>query len=206
MSDVPEARLVHLSSGEIDEVVGVLRDAFRDYPVMRFILSDAGGDYEEQLDALLAYFTDSRMSRGWPVLGVRVSDRLVAAANVTPPERTSPPASLQRRGERLALLLGPEAMDRFAAFAASGERFTPREPHYYLGMIGVLPELQGRGLARLILDEVHRLSEAHSGSTGVLLTTETERNLPLYERFGYTVIGRAEVEDLISWSLFRPDP
>jgi ribosomal protein S18 acetylase RimI-like enzyme len=97
-------------------------------------------------------------------------------------------------------------MDRFAAFAASGERFTPREPHYYLGMIGVLPELQGRGLARLILDEVHALSENDPGSTGVLLTTETERNLPLYERFGYTVIGRAEVEDLISWSLFRPDP
>jgi hypothetical protein len=40
----------------------------------------------------------------------------------------------------------------------------------------------------------------------VSLTTEVEDNLSLYRRFGYEVIGRAEVTvALTTWGMFRPD-
>ena len=44
-------------------------------------------------------------------------------------------------------------------------------------------------------------------SQGVSLTTETPRNLPFYEHFGYRIIGRGETPDggLVTWTLYRTD-
>jgi hypothetical protein len=48
------------------------------------------------------------------------------------------------------------------------------------------------------------LSDAHSDSAGVSLSTETQANLPFYERFGYRRIGHQLVEPgLETWGFFR---
>ena len=55
-----------------------------------------------------------------------------------------------------------------------------------------------------MLDHVHSLSESDATSTGVMLTTEDEGNVRLYEHFGYDVVGRAIVApELMTWGLFR---
>jgi hypothetical protein len=72
-------------------------------------------------------------------------------------------------------------------------------------MIGVRGSHTGRGLARKLLEAVHRLSDADGGSAGVSLTTETGRNVPLYEYFGYRQLGHAVIGDgLETWAFFRP--
>jgi hypothetical protein len=133
------SRVLRLPRERFDEVVETLSASFREYPVMRFILKKAGANYDTQLRHLVAYFTDSRFSRGWPVLGIEHEGGLVAAANVNPPRPAPRPPSLD-------------------------------------------PE-----------------------SAGVLLTTETPGNLPLYEHFGYRILGQARVDELTTWTLFRPD-
>ena len=89
---------------------------------------------------------------------------------------------------------------------ASGRQRLPVGP-VNLSMIGVRHSHAGRGLARLLLDEVHALAEADATSSGVSLTTETQRNLPLYEHFGYRITGHARVSaELETWGFFRPNP
>lgn len=62
------------------------------------------------------------------------------------------------------------------------------EPHWYLLIVGVDPELQGRGLgSRLVLDG---LSRADKSNFPCYLETSEERNVPFYERFGFTVIAK----------------
>jgi len=68
MSDASE--VLRLPPERFDEVVEALCDAFRDYPVMRYVLKDAGDHYLTHLPYLVGYFTASRFARGWPVLGV----------------------------------------------------------------------------------------------------------------------------------------
>jgi len=49
------------------------------------------------------------------------------------------------------------------------------------------------------------LSATDALSTGVSLSTELSRNLPLYEHFGYRVRGHARVGDTLeTWTRFRP--
>ena len=72
-------------------------------------------------------------------------------------------------------------------------------------MIGVRPAHQGRGLARLVMDTVHEISRRDPESHGVALSTETAENVELYRHFGYRVLGSRDVDELCTWTMFRPD-
>jgi GNAT superfamily N-acetyltransferase len=201
--------VIAMQRDRFDEVVAVLCAAFRDYPVMRYVLKDAGDAYGERLPILIGYFTESRFARGYPVLGIEDPEtgRLVAAANVNPPHAVPAPSSLERRLEEVGRALGDAAMARFSDFANTGTPGIPAEPHYHLGMIGVLPDRQDDGFGRGMLEAVHAMSAEDPGSDGVSLTTETPVNVGLYEHFGYRVLEHATTRDgeLETWKLFRPN-
>ncbi len=201
--------MIRLDRSRFSDAVEALSAAFRDYPVMRYILSDAGEAYDTKLPLLVGYFTEARFARGYPVLGVeRPGDgRLAAVANINPPRPVPTPAALEECFERLRDELGLAAIDRFQDFADAGTTLNPEEPHYYLGMLGVIPEEQSRGYGRRLLETLHEMSDNDPDSTGVSLTTEREKNVGLYEHFGYRVLGSALTKDgrLESWTMFRPD-
>lgn len=201
-------RLVQLGRERFDAAVAALCDAFRDYPVMRYVIGDAGARYDEHLRRLVGYFTLARFSRAYPVLGIEADDgRIVAVANINPPQAVPRPPELERAYEVLRAALGDAAIARYQAFVTVCEPFEPSEPHFHLGMIGVVASEQGRGHARRLLDALHAMSRDDSGSSGVSLTTETPANLPFYEHFGYRVRGHGTTPDggLTSWTLFRPN-
>jgi GNAT superfamily N-acetyltransferase len=208
MDPRPSMLVTRLSSAETEDAVTVLCDAFQDYPVMRYVLGPAG-DFERRLRTLIGFFVSARVYRNEPVLGVY--DRtgtLSAAAIMSLPGQGEAPEALVTRREQVWAELGTEERARYEAYSAACAQFTAPSPHYHLNMIGVRRSHAGRGLARKLLEAVHRISDADAGSSGVSLTTETERNLPLYEYFGYRRIGHAAVGDgLESWGFFRrPGP
>jgi ribosomal protein S18 acetylase RimI-like enzyme len=196
---------------EVDDpyaVVDVLCDAFRDYPVMRFVLGRGRSDYDEDLRTLVGFFVMSRALRGEYLFGVRAgpgSEGLEAAAIVSRPGTPTPPALVTLREEVWASL-GADARSRYEAFAAAGAPLVPPEPHLHLNMIGVRPGAQGSGRGRLLLDHVHELSRDDPRSAGVSLSTENSRNVALYEHVGYVVRGHAIVSpELETWALYRED-
>ena len=186
-------------------VTEVLSEAFYDYPVMRYVLKDAGERHAEQLREWVGYLTTSRLQRACIVLGVEEGGRLVAASNINPPEQSEVSEALKARHRRMVETIGEPAIARIERFAEACRPFEIDEPHHYVGMLGVLPSHQGRGLGRLLLDEVQRLSREHEASTGVLLTTEDPGNVRLYEHLGFTVLGEGRAEELVTWTLFRAD-
>lgn len=189
-----------------DEVVDVLCEAFRDYPVMRFVLGRGRADYDRDLRTLVGFFVMSRALRGEYLFGVRAaagSASLEAAAIVSRPGVASPPALVALR-EDVWAALGADARARYEAFAAASAPFVPPEPHLHLNMIGVRPGAQGSGRGRLLLDHVHAFSRADPRSDGVSLSTENPRNVALYEHVGYVVKGHAIVSpELQTWALYR---
>lgn len=184
--------------------VAVLAEAFFDYPVMRYVLGQAG-DYSHRLHTLIGFFVAARVLRAEPVLGIVEDDRLAAVALVSlPGERPAPEALAQRR-EAVWQELGAAERARYEAFGQASHQFDLAEPHHHLNMIGVRPSHAGRGLARRLLDHVHDLADRDAGSCGTTLSTEAPRNVTLYERFGYQRRGHARVSpELETWSFFRP--
>jgi len=196
-----------LSVKHIESAGQVLADAFADYPVMGHLIGNAGPAFAVRVAALLEYFVAARTLRGGLVLGVESDHGPVAAvALVTTGSETAPSAALLARREALWRALGTDALARYQQCGDVWRKFAIDRPHYHLNLIGVRRAEAGRGLGRRLLEEIHRRSAADPQSEGVTLTTEDPANVPLYQRFGYRVIGEETLAPGIrTWGFFRPN-
>jgi ribosomal protein S18 acetylase RimI-like enzyme len=88
---------------------------------------------------------------------------------------------------------GLGGMKRSIAAFAQAETLHPKEPHYYLLAIGVDPSMQGKGVgSSLLAPMAERLDRE---GIGAYLESSKERNLPLYERFGFKVTNPFDLKD-----------
>ncbi len=76
--------------------------------------------------------------------------------------------------------------DVSAVFEQMG-RYHPREPHWYLPLIGVDPAHQGKGYGSALMQ--HALIRCDRDKAVAYLESTNPRNIPLYERHGFTVLG-----------------
>jgi GNAT superfamily N-acetyltransferase len=185
-----------------EEAVSVLASSFYEYPVMRYVLKSEGEKYDRDLKALMGFFCESRLTRNFPLIGSRESGKLVAAAGINEPEFKPRSLELNKVYSDLTNTIGDEAIDRLESYEKKANPGLD-EPHYFLGIIGVLQTHQGKGYAKKIIEEVHQMSETHLTSKGICLCTEDPPNVPLYEHIGYKVISEVDVEDIHSWAMFR---
>ena len=187
-----------------DEVVHVLCEAFADYPVMRYVLGDRA-PYRERLRTLIGFFHGARVLRDDAILGVSDGEELVAVALCSLPDRVAPP-ELDVLREQTWAALGADARERYGDCVRAWESTGVDEPNIHVNMVAVLPGHQGRGLARVLLERVHAMSREREDSRGVTLTTESERNVALYQHMGYRIVGRATIAvGVETWDFFRPD-
>jgi len=194
-----------LGERDAPDVIDVLVESFYDYPVMRFVLGSTG-DYEERLRALTDFFVRARLLRNEWMLGISDHEGLVAAATIARAHRESPP-EVDRLREQAWDSIGFEARRRYEIFGEASGPFEVPEPHLHLSQIGVRTRRRGHGLGRALLDATHRLSAEDPEAEGVALTTEVERNISLYQHFGYEVVGKTVVPDAFTtWGFYRPDP
>jgi GNAT superfamily N-acetyltransferase len=77
----------------------------------------------------------------------------------------------------------------------------PRKFHWHLGPIAVVPEVQERGIGSQLLEYFCR----HVDQAGQAAYLETDRpeNVPLYERFRFSVIEEAPVLGVRNWFMWR---
>jgi ribosomal protein S18 acetylase RimI-like enzyme len=187
-----------------DEVVRVVCEAFVDYPVMRYILGDRA-DYDARLRTLIGLFHGARVLQDDPILGISESDELVGAAVCTLPGGVPPP-EVDLLRERTWAALGSDARARYDDCVRAWESTGVDEPNIHVNMLAVVPDQQGRGLARALLEMVHAMSRERADSRGVTLSTESERNVALYRHMGYRVVGQATIAPgLETWDFFRAD-
>jgi GNAT superfamily N-acetyltransferase len=197
---------IRLENADADAVTRVLVDAFYDYPVMRYVLSDSAA-YDRDLHRLTALFVMARVLRSDAMYGVRQGSELVAVATTsTPTDGLTEPAALAGLTESAWAELGPAARERYTRCIVAWEPLTVHVPQIHINMLGVLRPRHRQGLGRLLLDHVHAASEAQGRSEGVTLTTEIMANVQLYQHFGYEIVGRVDVAPgLETWGLYRPN-
>ena len=98
----------------------------------------------------------------------------------------------------------PEHLDDLLATFEKMEQSHPEEPHWYLPIIGVEPNAQGKGLGA----ELMRHAVARCDQEGALayLESSNPRNISLYLRHGFEVMGEIRVgaAPLVTPMLRRP--
>ena len=205
-SAMTQLPIVRVSNDRVPELVAALCDAFHDYQVMRFVVGEAGEEYDDRLHTLISMFVAARVLLEDPMFAIEDANRIVAVATTTPPGERKTHPDFPARREATWKVLGEAAKARYETLVAIWETFSVPGLHVHLNMLGVRRSHAGRGLGRRLLEEVQSLSYRNPESTGVALGTEDPKNVPLYEHCGYKVVGHARVtDDLETWYFFRPD-
>jgi ribosomal protein S18 acetylase RimI-like enzyme len=185
--------------GDLDGVSGALARAFHDDPVMAWMFPDGA-----ERVRLNERFFRLRV-RG--LLGqdeVYTTNEYAGAAVWTLPDRWR-----MRTLESLALALRilPVIRHRAALLArgwAMVEDAHPRDPHYYLAILGTEPDLQGRGIGSALMKPV--LDGCDRDEIPAYLESSKEQNIAFYARHGFRVTGELEMpEGPTVWKMWR-DP
>ena len=173
----------------------ILGEAFADDPVMRWLQPDTTR-YAALYRALL---TAGHGSRGRIDVCVE-NDRAVGAAVWDPPgfhpssgrQLLAVPRVLSALGGRYRR--GQQIEEMFAGYR-------PREPHWYLAFVGAT--VNGRGVGSTLLR-----TGMESVDGPAYLESSNEANIPLYERFGFTVTAEVTLPENgpTVWPMYRSAP
>jgi ribosomal protein S18 acetylase RimI-like enzyme len=185
-----------------DESIERLAEAFAQDPITGFLLRADPG-YRERVANFFSLLMRARIALGMPVLVARSADGVHGAVMGYATVHPDWPADLSEEWDRFEKSI-PGMTDRMAVYEGIAAKFKPAVPHYYLGVIGVDPRLQGRGLGKQLLDAFCALSDDDKLSGGVYLETAQQSNVGFYERCGFEEVGRGSLGSATLWCMYRP--
>jgi GNAT superfamily N-acetyltransferase len=164
----------------------VMARAFHDDPVFGWLLPDA----RKRQARLRRFFGIELRHMVLPGGDAWTTDDLNAAALVMPPGKWRVPLrATLHEGRAFGAGLG-----RAARLGAAMERRHAREvrgPHYYVRDVGVLPEMQGRGLGSALMAPT--LERCDREGLPAYLEASSERSAALYERLGFEHVSELSV-------------
>jgi GNAT superfamily N-acetyltransferase len=169
---------------DVEAIVAVLTTAFFDDPLWGPAFPDPA-KRPQQAAALWRLLTRSAQRYDW----VWVADDAEAAAVWIPPGGTE---LTDEEEDGLAAYLtdacGADVAAEVLAIFAAFEPARPREPHFYLSLLGTHREHRGRGIGTALLQHVLTLVDAER--MPAYLESCNPVNDPLYRRHGFEPSGR----------------
>jgi GNAT superfamily N-acetyltransferase len=171
------------STQDIRPLKAVLAEAFFEDPILGWLMPKDS----KRLARLRRYFAIElrhlALARGrvWTT-----SDLAGAALSLAPGAWRSPLRVTLLEGSAFGVHLS-----RAARLGAAIEWRHLRGPHYYVRDVGVLPDMQGRGLGRALLRPT--LERCDREGLPAYLEASSERSAELYERLGFQITRELRV-------------
>jgi ribosomal protein S18 acetylase RimI-like enzyme len=195
-------KIATASPSDIDAAVDCLAVAFAHDPITGFLLQ-AGPGYRDRVTQFFSLLMRARMALEMPVLVARGTAGISGAAMGYSTVRPEWPIDLAEEWDRFEKAT-PGMTDRIAIYDEISAKCKPPAPHYYLGVIGIDPNLHGRGFGSQLLKEFCDLSARDHLSDGVYLETAQASNVGFYERADFVETGRGSIGGATLWCLYLP--
>ncbi len=173
---------VHTATAdEKDAVIAILTLAFSTDPATRWTWPDPK-TYLEAFPHFAAAFGGAAFEKG--------SAHRVGSAGAalwlppgTGPDDAALMAVMMRTADPATAGDGPQLMQQMASYH-------PHEPHWYLPLLGADPAHQGSGVGSALLR--HATDQCDRNGVLAYLESSNPRNIPLYERHGFEILGRIQ--------------
>jgi ribosomal protein S18 acetylase RimI-like enzyme len=173
-------------SPDIPALSTALARAFEDDPVMTWLLPDS-----RQQRRLPTLFGLELKYLHLPHDEVYTTAEVSAGALWAPPGKwQTSPLSLVRAMPQLVFALSTRIPITLRTIAKV-EKVHPRDPHWYLAVLGTDPMWQGKGVGSALLAPV--LERCDKTATGAYLESSKESNIPFYNRHGFEVTGTIDL-------------
>jgi GNAT superfamily N-acetyltransferase len=174
-----------LDESQIAEAGRVLAIALGDDPLQNHVFPNP----EERVK--LAPLQFSTLVRQAHLFGrVLATEGLTGVSAWTPPGEATTYEQAQQSGySELPFLLGKENFERLGRvfdYLSSTHGTTVPAEHWYLMIVGVLPQHQGRGIGEALLRPI--VAQADAGRVPICLDTAQPLVKPFYERLGFRMV------------------
>jgi ribosomal protein S18 acetylase RimI-like enzyme len=185
---------VRLSKDQLGQACEMLSRAFFDDPKMLHLIPDLAAKKE-----LSRYLFEFELQYGMNYGDVYTTSPAIEGVAVWLPSSKSEVTfwrGLRSGGMRLQKQLGKTVMDRVMSFSAAVDNLHKKHapyPHYYLFFIGVDPVYQKKRVASRLITPM--LSWLDMQKLPCYLNTQNEKNIGLYEHFGFQVIEQPVLPD-----------
>lgn len=180
---------------DIPRVARTLARAFDDDPLFQRLVPTDRVPRLEKFYAATLRVVYLPLGEAW------VTDDGLAAALWAPPGRWHVPLWKQVRMLQVVPLFGTRALLGQRMHAAV-ERVHPSDPHYYLAILGVDPEAQGRGYGASVLRPIFERCRAEQ--VDAYLESSNEKNHAFYRKQGFEIVTRLELPGgLPAWPMRR---
>ena len=193
-------RSVHAE--ETSALASLLALAFRDNPLNRAAIR---GDARRRLRSNRAGMSVSLGAAdfGAEIRVAAAEDGLLDGGLVAlPPSRWPPPPPALFDQLRLLAIQGLPTVRRWGEVHQTLQTLHPREPHWYLWLLGVGPERRRVGIGSALLDSW--LEGVDHDRSPAYLETDRRQNLGFYGRAGFEILRENEVLGTRFWSRWRP--
>jgi ribosomal protein S18 acetylase RimI-like enzyme len=196
---MPAVEVRDIRAGEYPAAVALLARGFRDNPLPIAIFGDDPDRRERSLKTMF-----SELFRVVPLQTPLVAldgETIVGVTGIAPPGSCQPTMGQIARMLPSLLSCGLGSLVRTGRWLGAWGSVDPKAVHSHLGPLAVDANLRGRGIGSHILqDYCRRLDNANLLG---YLETETEDNVRLYQRFGFTVIVEQRVVGVPNWFMQR---
>ncbi|GAB3852770.1 GNAT family N-acetyltransferase [Nocardioides maradonensis] len=178
-----------MTPADAEAAAAILTEAFHHDPVLTWLIP-----YEHRRKPALETFFALETQHV-----LQHSDSLLAARRgtprgvllVLPPHHWKTSFLEQLRSARALLSIFGARIGRANALQSRLNRLHPREPHYYIPLIGVATSAQGTGVGSLLLEEL--IARADAEGLPIYLEATSPDSARLYRRHGFvtkrTVVG-----------------
>lgn len=188
--------------GDVGAAVTALGEAFEHDPLMRYLFAENPQGIPAGTIAFFSMLLRARIALGMPAYLLLHDESVAGVAMGNDTSRPAWPAALAEEWRRFEVAV-PGFEARLAAYEKSCEVHQPREDHYYLGVIGVRPAVQGKGAGRAMLDAFCAGSRADPRSDGVYLDTSNPDSLRFYLNNGFELRGEDRLGETRLWCVYK---
>jgi len=180
---MPTGRIKTATASDREQIIDLLVLAFSADPIERWLYPNPRA-YLQHFPIFLSAFT----ARAFDSATAYYVDGYSAAALWLPPnvhlDEEPIVAALEQTVEK------QKQADTLALVEQMG-RYHPDEPHWYLALMGVDAAQQGQGFGSMLLQ--HTLPSCDSDRALAYLESTNPKNIPLYERHGFELLGTIQV-------------
>lgn len=189
--------------------VALMSRAFARDPLFLYVFGDSEHDAKSRsrVTSFISFLFDKSFLLPEEVWGIVENNRLLGAYVVEKPHASKRqhviggllliwrllPLCIRLSGHTLRLLNSYMRVTKSAA---------PPMPHHYLIMIGVDPEVQGKGIGKALLQHLLNTANTDEKSQGVALDTENKDNVSVYRRFGFALSKETQLDGLPIYCMF----
>jgi len=173
--------MVKANANDKQTVVSILSKSFNENRSVNYVLR-RDSSRESRLKKLMEYSFDYCSNFGEVFLS---EDRKACALIVLPDKRKTNFKSIYLDLKLALTCVGLANLGKVMKRESKIKSLHPKTPMYYLWFIGVDPDVQNKGLGSKLLKQL--IERGKELSRPIYLETSTPKNLPWYEKFGFSV-------------------